>query len=193
MYFQPCGLCSVCCNYSTLLLFVNASIDKMKINKYGCFPIFIACLLIKLSNFILKNRKGFDSVQFSHSVVSDSATPWTAACQASLSITNSWSLLKLMSIESVMPSNHLILHHPLLLLLSIFLSIMVFSNEWNWSSNTLTTWFEELTHWKMIWLVCYKSHAHRRVMEAPTSPISPPLPLLIKDFIYDFHMWHAGS
>ena len=57
------------------------------------------------------------------------ATPWTAACQASLSITNSWSLLKLMSIESVMPSNHLILCHPLLLLPSIFPSIRVFSNE----------------------------------------------------------------
>ena len=56
-------------------------------------------------------------------------TPWTAACQASLSITNSRSLLKLMSIESVMPSNHLILCHPLLLLPSIFPSIMVFSNE----------------------------------------------------------------
>ena len=57
------------------------------------------------------------------------ATPWTAACQASLSITNSWSLLKLMSIESVMPSNHLILCCPLLLLPSIFPSIRVFSNE----------------------------------------------------------------
>ena len=56
-------------------------------------------------------------------------TPWTAARQASLSITNSWSLLKLMSIELVMPSNHLILCHPLLLLLSIFPSIRVFSNE----------------------------------------------------------------
>ena len=56
-------------------------------------------------------------------------TPWTAACQASLSITNSWSLLKLMSIESVMPSNHLILCRPLLLLPSIFPSIRVFSNE----------------------------------------------------------------
>ena len=53
------------------------------------------------------------SVQFSHSVVSDSVTPWTAAPQASLSITNSQSLLKLMSIELVMPSNHLILCHPL--------------------------------------------------------------------------------
>ena len=69
------------------------------------------------------------SVQFSHSVVSDSATPWTAAHQASLSITNSWSLPKLMSIESVMPFNHLILCQPLLLLPSIFPSIRVFSNE----------------------------------------------------------------
>ena len=58
-----------------------------------------------------------------------SATPWTAACQASLSITNSCSLLKLMSIETVIPSNHLILCHPLLLLPSIFPSIRVFSNE----------------------------------------------------------------
>ena len=58
-----------------------------------------------------------------------SATPWTAAHQASLSITNSQSLLKLMSIESVMPSNHLILCHLLLLPPSIFPSIRVFSNE----------------------------------------------------------------
>ena len=57
------------------------------------------------------------------------ATPWIAACQASLSITNSQSLLKLMSIEPVMPSNHLILCHPLLLSPSIFPSIRVFSNE----------------------------------------------------------------
>ena len=56
-------------------------------------------------------------------------TPWTVARQASLSITNSWSLLKLMSIESVLPSNHLILCPPLLLLSSIFPSIRVFSNE----------------------------------------------------------------
>ena len=61
--------------------------------------------------------------------MSDSVTPWTAACQASLSITNSQNLLKLMSIKLVMPSNHIILCHPLLLLLSIFPSIRVFSNE----------------------------------------------------------------
>ena len=63
------------------------------------------------------------------SVMSDSATPLTATRQASLSITNSWNLLKFMSIELVRPSNHLILYHPLLLLPSIFPSIRVFSNE----------------------------------------------------------------
>ena len=68
-------------------------------------------------------------VQSSRSVVSNSANSWTAARQASLSLTNSWSLLKLKSIESVTPSNHLILCHPLLLPPSIFLSIRVFSNE----------------------------------------------------------------
>ena len=71
--------------------------------------------------------KQFSSAQ-SLSCVRLFVTPWTAACQASLSITNSWSLLKLMSIESMMPSNHLILHHPLLLP-SVFLSIRVFSSE----------------------------------------------------------------
>ena len=70
------------------------------------------------------------SVQFSRLVVSNSfATPWTAARQASLSIANSWSLPKFMSIELVMPSNHLILCCTLLLLPSVFPSIRVFSNE----------------------------------------------------------------
>ena len=71
----------------------------------------------------------FSSVQFSCSVVSDSAIPWTAVYQASLSIANSQSLLKLMSIDLVMPSNHLILCHPLLLPPSIFPSIRAFSDE----------------------------------------------------------------
>jgi len=67
------------------------------------------------------------SVQFTHSTMSDSfATPWTEVHQASLSISNSWSLLKLMSIDSVMPCNHLILCHPLSLLPSIFPSIRYF-------------------------------------------------------------------
>ena len=69
---------------------------------------------------------------------------WTAACQASLSITNSQSFLKLLSIESVMPSNHLILCCPLLLLLSIFPSIRVFSNE-----SAL------LIRWPKYWSFCF--------------------------------------
>ena len=75
-----------------------------------------------------KTKLIFSSVQ-SLSHVRLFETPWTAACQASLSITNSQSLLKLMSIELVMPSNYLILCHPLLLLPSTFPNIRVFSNE----------------------------------------------------------------
>ena len=73
----------------------------------------------------------FLSVHFSsvNSAVSDSANPWTAAHQASLSITNSRNSLRLMSVKSVMPSNHLILCHPLLLPPSIFPSVRVFSNK----------------------------------------------------------------
>ena len=78
----------------------------------------------------MRLKQAFSSVQFSRSVVSDSLwTPRTAAHQASLTITNSRSLLKLMSIESVMPSNHLILCRPLHLPPSIFPRIRVFSNE----------------------------------------------------------------
>ena len=81
-----------------------------------------------LGNVLVSFFYMFSSVQLlSH--VQLFATPWTAAHQASLSITNSQSLLKLMSIELVMPSNHLIHCHPLLLLPSIFPSIRVFSNE----------------------------------------------------------------
>ena len=95
---------------------------------FVCFST-LRCLSIIfwLALFFLPNR--FSSVQFSHSVVSDFATPWIAAHQASLSITNSWSLLKLMPIESVMPSSHLILCRPLLLLPPIPPSIRVFSKE----------------------------------------------------------------
>ena len=78
--------------------------------------------------YIFYLKAAFSSVQ-SLSRVRLFATPWTAARQASLSITNSWSLLTLMSIESMVPSNHLILCHPLLLLPSIFPSIRVFSSE----------------------------------------------------------------
>ena len=91
------------------------------------------------------------------------ATPWTAAHQASLSITNSWILLKLMSIESVMPSNHLILYCPLFLLPSIFPSIRVFSNEsvfhirqpkyWSFSFNiSPSNAYSGLISFRMDWL-----------------------------------------
>ena len=90
-------------------------------------------------------------------------TPWTAACQASLSITNSWSLPKLMSIELVIPSNHLILCHPLLLLSSIFPSIKVFANEsvlcirwpkyWSFSVNiSPSSEYSGLISFRMDWL-----------------------------------------
>ena len=81
-----------------------------------------------IRNYIIKNGEGISSVQ-SLSLVWLFATPWTTACQASLSITNSCSLPKLMSIESVMPFNHRILCHPLLLPSSMFSGIRVFSNE----------------------------------------------------------------
>ena len=91
------------------------------------------CLFtLLIVTFIMQNLLNlilFSSVQFNRSVMSDSATPWTEACQASLSITDSWSLLKLISIESVMPSNHLIPWCPFLLLPSNFHNISVFSNE----------------------------------------------------------------
>ena len=98
--------------------------------------------------------------QFSHSVVSDSATPWTAAHHVSLSITNSQSLLKLMSTESVMPSNHLIHCRPFLLPPSIFLSIRVFSKDsvlhirWPkyWSFSFIINEYSGLISFRMAWL-----------------------------------------
>ena len=104
----------------------------------------------------------FSSVQlFSH--VQLFATPWTAACQASLSITNSQSLPRLISIESVMPSNHLILCHPLHLPPSILPNIRVFSNEsalrimwpkyWSFSFNiSPSNEHPGLTSFRMDWL-----------------------------------------
>ena len=104
----------------------------------------------------------FGSVQ-SLSRVRLFATPWSAACQASLSITSSRSLLKLMSIESVMPSNYLILCHSLLFPPSIFSSIRVFSNEsilhirwskyWSFSfSSSPSGEYLELNSFRMDWL-----------------------------------------
>ena len=117
------------------------------------------------TEFQIKMRYHYTVIQFSSvqwlSRVRLFVTPWTVACQASLSINNSQSLLKLMSNRSVIPSNYLIFCHPLLLLPSVFPSIRVFSNQsvlrirwpkyWSWNSNTLATWWEELTDLKRPW------------------------------------------
>ena len=106
-------------------------------------------------------------------------TPWTAACQASLSKTNSQSLLKFMFIESVMPSNHLILCHPLLLLNSIFPSIRVFSKEsvlrirwpkyWSFSfSISSSNEHPGLISFRMDWLISLQSRGLSRVFSNTT-------------------------
>ena len=97
-------------------------------NAHLNYILFFIIMIAHSVFFLLIIWDPFSSVQ-SLSCVQLFATLWTAAHQASLSITNSWSLLKLKSIRSVMPSNHLILCHPLLILPSIFPSIRVFSNE----------------------------------------------------------------
>ena len=113
-------------------------------------------------------------------------TPWTAACQASLSITNSQSLLKLMSIESVMPSNHFIFCRPLLLLPSIFRSIRGFSNEsalhirwpkyWSFSfSISPSNEYSGLISFKMDWL---DLHAVQRTLRSLLQPNSSKASIL---------------
>ena len=115
-----------------------------------------------ISNYSKISDMRFSSVQLL-SRVRLFVTPWTTACQAFLSITNSRSLLKLMSIQSVMPSNHLILCHPLLLPPSIFPNIRVFSNEsalhirwpkyWSFSfSLSLSNEYSGLISFRMDWL-----------------------------------------
>ena len=116
---------------------------------------------IGMSNFKRMRLYSISSVQL-FSRVQLFATPWTAALQASLAITNSRSLLKLMSIELVMPSNHLILYHALLLLPSIFPSIRVFSKEsvltrcptyWSFSFNiSPSNEYSGLISFRMDWL-----------------------------------------
>ena len=123
------------------------------------FPV---SFLLKQSLVSMSSKGQTQSVQFSRSVMSDSATPWTAACQASLSITNFRTLVKLMSIKSVMPSNHLTLCRPLLLP-SIFPSIRVFSKEsvlpikwpkdWSFSFNiSSSNEYSGMISFRMDWL-----------------------------------------
>ena len=118
----------------------HTSFDLRNSEKHMPFPISCSHCLSDFPS-ISQTSVQFSSVQ-SLSHVWLFTTPWTAACQASLSITNSQSLLKLTSIKSVMPSNHLILYRPLLLS-SIFSSIRVFSNESvlriRWTKSTSTS------------------------------------------------------
>ena len=102
-----------------IMIWISITNHNLIYNKIRCGSIVVS---------IAASKQMYSSVQtLSH--VQLFATPWTAEHQASLPNTNSWSLLKFMSIKSVMPSNHLILCRPFLLLLSIFPSIRVFSNE----------------------------------------------------------------
>ena len=107
--------------YTTFCLFIVQLIEIQVLSTF--WLLWMALLLVSCYNIAV----AVDSQLLSR--VWLFSTPWTEACQASLSINNSWSLLKLMSIESVKPSNHLILCRPLLLLPSIFPSIRDLSNE----------------------------------------------------------------
>ena len=120
------------------------------------------------------------------------ATPWTVACQTSLSITNSQSLLKLMSIESVMPSNHLVLCCPLLFLPSIFPSIRVFSNEsvlhimspkyWSFSfSVSPSNEYSRLIPFKMVW---FDLLAVQGTQESSLTPQFKSISSLVLSFLY---------
>ena len=130
---------------------------------------------------LLYNSKTFFVLlcMFSHSVTSNSATPWTAAHQASLSIAISQSLLELLSIELVMPSNHLVFCRPLLLLPSDFPSIRVFSNESvlpiRWPdyqsfsfSISPSNEYSGLISLRMDWLISLQSNRFSRVFSNTT-------------------------
>ena len=143
----------VSCNlFSSLLKYINKILEELfALLKYPNYS-----PPSNLEWFIIAQDNLQSSVQLlSH--VWHLATPWTTACHVSLSITNSWSLPKLMSIKSLMPSNHLILYNPLLLPTSIFPSIRVFSNEWPkyWSFTFNTSPFNKysgLISFRMDWL-----------------------------------------
>ena len=116
------------CDHTCAVSFLQSTKIKARIPKVPGKVLHLVEANLRKVSGETQSSVQFSSVQ-SLSRVQLFATPWTAVPQASLSITNSWSLLKFMSIESVMPFNHLILCHPLFLLPSIFPSIRVFSNE----------------------------------------------------------------
>ena len=141
-------------NTSFIIVIVTyiMSLNALKISKMGFLPFLIDKIEFNLTSV--------SSVQLLRHVQLF-VTPWNAAPQAFLFITNSWSLLKLMSIDSLMPSNHLILCHTLLLLPSVFPSIRVFSNEsvlhirWPkyWSFNiSPSSGYSGLIFFRMNWL-----------------------------------------
>ena len=147
------------CIYIDHLLFIHLFIS----GHLGCFHL----LTVMNNECSYGHSVQFSSVAQSCPALCDptdcSTTPWTAARQASLSVTNSWHLLKLMSTESVMPSNHLILCRPLLLPPSIFPSIMVFSNKltlrirwpkyWSFNfSNSPSSEYSGLISFRIDWL-----------------------------------------
>ena len=163
----------ITCSYYVYILVIELIHHKISMRQFKKVLFFdesilVLCeymILLKLCSFVTKmcSFVQFSSVQ-SLSHVWFFVTPWTAACQASLSITSSQSLLKLMSIELVMPSNHFILCLPLLFPPSIFPSIRVFSNEsvlhisWPkyWSVNfsiSPSNEYSGLIFFRMDWLV----------------------------------------
>ena len=157
-----------------------------------------------LVSFLLINKSmifppGHTHDRFSRSVVSDCLQPH--GLQASLSITNSWSFLKLMSIELVMPSNHLILYRPLLLPLSIFPSIRVFFNEsvlcirwpeyWSFSfSISPSNEYSGLISFRMDWLDLLA--IQRTLKESSPTPQFKSINSLALSFLYSpthIHTW----
>ena len=157
-----------------------------------------------MGSFPLKHSVQFSSVQLlSH--VWLFVTPWTVACQVSLSITNSQSLLKLMFIESVTPSNHLILCRPLLLLPSIFPSIRIFSNEsvlcirwpkyWSFNFNiSPSNEYSGLISFRMDWLdLLGVQGTLKSLLQSPPKWSFSLFPLFLRLFALNWWDWMSWS
>ena len=115
--------------FSVLKLFISIWVGNCYTFKGQSFENGLFCIFQAIGSILVAKAIEYKGSVQSLSRVQLFVAPWTAACQTSLSITNSWSLLKLMSIKLVMPSNHLLICHPLFLPPSIFPSIRVFSSE----------------------------------------------------------------